>query len=62
MTFNFTYIAKVFIQQLDISVQHFKGKELIILVLQTGTEIQAGISAGVEDKGHMLEQLRDEET
>lgn len=55
-TFGSTYIAKVFIQQLNISVQHFEGQQLIILALQTDTEIQAGISEIEEDKGQMLQQ------
>ena len=45
-TSSSTYVAEVFIQQLDISVQHLEGQQLIILVLQTSTEVQAGIPAG----------------
>lgn len=54
MTSSSTYIAKVFIQQLNISVQHFEGKQLIIVVLQTSTEIQAGIPVVEEEKSPML--------
>ena len=54
-TFSSTYVAEVFIQQLDVSVQHFEGQQLIILGLQTSTEIQAGIPEMKEDKGQMLQ-------
>lgn len=50
MASNSTYVSKVFIQQLNISVQHLEGKQLIILVLQTSTEVQAGIPAVEEEK------------
>lgn len=56
VTFGSTYVAKVFIQQLDISVQHFEAQQLIIPVLHTGTEIQAGIPAREEDQDQMLQQ------
>lgn len=45
MTLNFAYISKVSIQQLHISVQHLQAQQLIVLRLQTSTEIQAGIPA-----------------
>lgn len=54
--FSSTYIAKVFIQQLHISVQHFEAQQLIILVIHTGTEIQAGIPAFEEENGQMSQQ------
>lgn len=53
---NFTYVAKVFIQQFNISVEHFKGQQLIVLVVHTSTEIQTGIPE-ITDKGQMLQQL-----
>lgn len=45
LTFENTHISKVLVQQLDVSVQHFKGKQLIVVVVQTSTEIQTGIPA-----------------
>lgn len=55
--FSSTYAAKVFIQQLDISVQHFQGQQLIILVIQTSAEIQAGVPALYERmEGQVLKQ------
>lgn len=56
LTFGSTYISKVFIQQLDVSVQHFEAQQLIILVLYTSTKIQTGIPALKEDKVQMLQQ------
>lgn len=54
--FSSTYITKVFIQQLHISVEHFKAQQLIILVVQTSTEIQTGIPAFEEENGQMSQQ------
>lgn len=50
-----THVAKVSIQQLDISVQHFKAQQLIIPVVQTSTKIQTGIPATGEDKARLLQ-------
>lgn len=41
--FTCTYIAKVLIQQFNISMQHFQSQQLVVLVLQTTAEIQTGI-------------------
>lgn len=43
-----THISKVFIQQLNVSVQHFKSEQLVIVVVQTGAEIQTGVPVGSE--------------
>lgn len=40
-----TYAAKVFVQQLHISVDDLQRDELIVLVLYCTAKIQAGISA-----------------
>lgn len=50
-----TYVAKVFIQQFNISVEHFKGQQFVIPVFHTSTEIQTGVP-GIEDNGQMLQQ------
>lgn len=52
---NSTYIAEVFIQQLNISVEHFQGQQLVILVVHSSTEIQTGIPE-IKDKAQMLEE------
>ena len=38
-----TYISKVSIQQLYVSVQNLEGQQLVILLIQSHTEIQAGV-------------------
>lgn len=42
---NGSYVAKVLIQQLDVSVQELQRDELIVVLLQTTTEIQTRIPA-----------------
>lgn len=43
-----TYAAKVFVQELHISVDQFQGDELIVLALDGAAEVEAGIS---EERG-----------
>lgn len=40
-----TYAAKVFVQQLHVSVDDLQSDELIVLVLYGAAEVQAGIPA-----------------
>lgn len=46
--FENAHISKVLVQQLDVSVQHFQGEQLVVMVVQTGAEIQTGVPAGSE--------------
>lgn len=39
-----THTAKIFVQQLHISVDDFQGYQLIFLVLHSTAKVQAGIS------------------
>ena len=38
-----SYIAKVFVQHLHVSVQYLQGEQLIVLGLHPNTEVQTGI-------------------
>lgn len=47
-TLGNTHIPEVAVQQLHVSVQHLQGEQLVIALVQTGAEIQAGVPAGGE--------------
>lgn len=50
---SFTYITKVFIQQFNISVDHFQSQQLVVLLFQASAEIQAGIPATEASEGQL---------
>lgn len=50
LTVENTHISKVLVQQLHVSVQHFQGEQLVVVVVQTRAEVQTGVPAGSEDK------------
>lgn len=53
-----TYAAKVFVQQLHISVDDLQRDELIVLVLHCTAEIQAGISETHEERMTLITASR----
>lgn len=51
-----TYAAKVFVQQLHVSVDDLERDELVVLVLDGAAEVQAGVSAAQQQEPSLCRQ------
>ena len=47
-----TYTAKIFVQQLDITMNNFKGQKFIVSLLNSTTEIKTSISGKQDNTIH----------